>query len=117
MKVESRGKYEGVKIHLDAEEAKILLQEVSMLKGAYGDEVNVKTPIGLARKMGLKIREKLKENPKLLEKRTDEEIAAILVKEVEKASLQLERVKSGKDWKKVNKEELEKALLKHVPKE
>lgn len=126
MKVEPRGKFGGVKIHLDAEEAQVLLDNLgglndpgSLSKIDYkikdsGEKTIVMLNIGL--KMGYKIRDLLKDNPKLLEDRSQEEVIAILAKEAEKAKLQLERAEKGLDISKVDPKVLKAALLKHVPK-
>jgi hypothetical protein len=117
MKVESRGKYAGVKVHLDANEAESLIKAASNLsdpKFYQADLISVAVPLKLAKKMGEQIKDLLKENPDLLKERTPEQVAAILAKESEKAGLQLNALKNGKDWKKIDPAKLEKALLHHV---
>jgi hypothetical protein len=110
VKVESRGKYPGVKLHLEPEEVEIIL--------AFTDqpyyEVEAEKAVSLLEKMRKHILKLQEETPGLLQERTPEQIAAILAKEVEKASLQLDRVKKGKDWKKIEPDALKTALLKHV---
>ena len=113
MKVEPRGKYAGVKVHLDGDEAKFLMEAFE----AHSNDAKLQgiPKFGIfALKMGKKVRELLAEEPKLLEDRTDAEVAAILAKEAEKASLQLNAIKSGKKWQNIPKEDLESALLKHA---
>jgi hypothetical protein len=116
VKVESRGKYAGVKVHLDTEECEVLMGMADAT--AYPTHAVVMTtfavPLKLARKMGQSIKELLSEQPGLLKERTPEQIAAILAKESEKAGIQLNRLKNGKDWKKIEPEALKAALLHHV---
>jgi hypothetical protein len=47
-------------------------------------------------------------------RRTPEQVKAILVKEVEKAAMQLKMVEAGQDPSKVDKDKLKEALLKYV---
>ena len=113
MKVESRGKYGGVKVHLDPEECELLIKAVG--EGPFGTSFALPLKhVNLALKMGKKIKDLLEENPELLKERTPEQVAAILAKESEKAALQLNAVKAGKNWAKVDPAKLQEALLKHV---
>ncbi len=114
MKVESRGKYPGVKVHLDPEECEALLKLTEISPYNKGQFTVIDVPLILARKMGKSIKELMAEQPELLKERTPEQIAAILAKESEKAGIQLNRLKNGKDWKKIEPEVLKKALLHHV---
>jgi hypothetical protein len=122
IKVETRGKYAGVKIHLDVEECEALMAlhndgNVAFDAHAAGAKFkDLHVPLSLAQQMGKKISGLLDENPDLLKPRTPEQVAAILAKEVEKASMQLNAVKSGKKWesKHIDKEKLKEALLKHA---
>lgn len=117
MKIEKRGKYAGVKIHLDAEECSKLIRAAEIEDFRQANNLKpIVVPLKLAIQMGQEIRNLLKEEPNLLQDRSSEEVAAILAKEVEKAQMQLNAVKSGKKWQKVDPAELEKALLKHVKK-
>jgi len=110
MKVETRGKYPGVKLHLEPEECEALI------KFAAGSteltKLSVVTPLIL--KMGKKIVALKEDNPKLLDERTPEEVKAILAKEVEKAQLQLKTLVQTGQFKEIDKEALKTALLKHV---
>jgi hypothetical protein len=120
IKVERRGKYGGVKIHLDAEESKQLMDfsnDGNLVFDAIvasNSLIHLKMPLKLAMQMGKKINQLAEEDPDLLKDRTPEEVAAILAKESEKAGMQLNALKNGKDWKKVDPSSLKKALLKHV---
>lgn len=98
MKIEPRGKYAGVKVHLDAEEVNTLLSCMS------GDEVELqRLPlfVGLAGKMARKTRALMEEDPTLLTDRTPAQIAAALEKEEVSARLKKEVLAKGQDWKKV----------------
>lgn len=110
MKVESRGKYPGVKLHLEPEEVTTILEAEDFWHPV--DEVEK-----LLSKMQAKLQGLLKQEPDLLKERTPEQVAAILAKEVEKAGMQLNAVKSGKMWQKVDQDKLQAALLKHVHKD
>jgi hypothetical protein len=114
MKVEPRGKYGGVKIHLEPEECNKLMQAAENATKHGTPAPWIVVPLNLAIQMGKSVKELLESEPALLEDRTPEQVAAILAKEAEKAALQLNAVKSGKQWQKVNKDELQAALLKHV---
>ncbi len=110
IKVESRGKYAGVKLHLEPDECEVLLKALN--QDHHSPLVESVVPLSL--KMGKKIKTLLAEDPDLLTDRSPERVAAILVKEVEKASAQLDALRNSSDWKHLNKKTLRKALLKHV---
>lgn len=117
IKVETRGKYPGVKIHLDAEEAQQLIEACELIPGHYeAQPTPVSQSFGITKKMGMKIKQLLAQEPHLLQERSPEQIAAILAKESEKAALQLEALKTGQDWKKIDPDKLQEALNKHVKK-
>lgn len=112
IKVEKRGKYGGVKVHLDGPQCQALLNYI--LAAPESKEVGV--AVAILMETALAIKKLLKKEPDLLKDRTPEEIAAILLKEKEAAELKLERMKNGKEWSKLNPEVLRKELLKHVEK-
>jgi hypothetical protein len=115
MKLETRGKYPGVKVHLEPDECEIF---TACAKSADAGEF---VPITAHRKLTVEIGRKIiklqEKEPTLLSERTPEQIAAILAKEVEAATLKLQRMKDGKDWKKINPDKLQEALNKHVKKD
>lgn len=135
MKCEPRGKYSGVKVHLDEEECKTLLAAaegiaidelyhtptlVTACLAMLGDSGTLKTlqdVIEHVRMLGEHIRKLLKQEPGLLNERTPEQIAAILAKESEKAALQLKALQSGAEWKKVDPDALNAAMSKLVNKQ
>lgn len=90
MKVEPRGKYAGVKIHLDREESEALL--------AACDEFDTPKMTIILHTFGRKIHQKMEEFPDLLEDKTEEQIAEALKLEQEKATLKLARIAEGKVW-------------------
>jgi hypothetical protein len=119
LKVETRGKYPGVKIHLDEKEAELLLSAQEGLEdyplapgGSLTKPYNI--VVSLSAKMGQKIKDLLAENPDLLKPRTPEQIKAILAKEAEKAALQLKTLNATGQFKELDKDALKSALLKHV---
>lgn len=105
MKIESRGKYAGIKVHLDAEEATQFLawadQEGTIKDLKKVSVETVKVPVLFAIKLGGKIAKLLKDDPKVLEDRTPEQIAASMQKDLDKIIAQQHAMSSGKDWKKV----------------
>lgn len=103
MKIEPRGKYGGVKVHLDSEECERLI-----------DVPTVSFTLPFVQSLGSKIKHLMQEEPDLLMDRTQEQIAAILAKESEKAQLQLNQIKSGSQWQQVDAGKLKLALLKHA---
>jgi hypothetical protein len=109
IKVESRGKYPGVKLHLEPEEVSVILAQLG-----EGQDEDSGDLYELNLKMAKKISKLQEETPGLLDERTPEQVKAILVKEVEKAAMQLKMVEAGQDPSKVDKDKLKEALLKYV---
>lgn len=86
----SRGKYAGVKVHLDGEECKGLIQY---------EVVDPVSAITFVVKLRKKIKALLAEEPLLLEDRTEEQVQAALLRDQEKITKQLKAMETGKDWK------------------
>jgi hypothetical protein len=107
IKVESRGKYPGVKLHLEPEE----IQTILAGKDFWHPDDDTEAILVKMRKKIIALQE---ETPGLLNERTPEQVKAILVKEVEKAAMQLKMVEAGQDPSKVDKDKLKEALLKYV---
>lgn len=105
MKIEPRGKYAGVKVHLDGEEAGLFLEWAeeyhSYPQTKLHPDKDVKV-INFASKLGGKIQKLVGEMPNLLEDRTEEQIEKSLKGDAEKIEKQLKAIKKGKDWKKVD---------------
>lgn len=109
MKLEPRGKYAGVKVHLDGDECKALLSRFPdgypILQ--FGKAVAVsnidaqaaKAGMKLGTKLASKIRELMGEHPGLLNDRSDDEIRLALEHEAEQAKLKLDKLAKGEDWK------------------
>lgn len=126
MKLEPRGKYAGVKIHLDGEEVKALLEGVG---GPYpavppplddasleeklkeivkksvltsGIDVKwVKVPGTFMVDLYNHIKALMKEEPDLLEDKSPEKVAEVLQYEADKAAEKLIKLKEGGEWQKV----------------
>ena len=98
-KIEPRGKYAGVKIHLNGEECQAILNWRTDWKST--GEPDQILPRDLTRKMAKAIKDLMKENPDLLKDRTPEQVAASLAKDAEKIEKQQAALASKKDWKKV----------------
>lgn len=92
MKVEPRGKYPGVKIHLDAEETTLLMDVFECLDT---------DPTTIPRQILKKIKCLMEEEPNLLTSRTPEQIAAALKKEEVAAREKQKVLAAGQDWTKV----------------
>ena len=94
MKIEPRGKYAGVKVHLDIEDVKVFLDWVSEkhTDSTFGDVVS----------FSLRLKKKLLglvgEYPNVLKERTKEEIQAALELEQEAATEKLDKIKKGLKW-------------------
>ena len=100
MKIEPRGKYAGVKVHLDGDEAGELLEFFKSTSPAHKIKA-LPIPERFALKLGNKINNLIGEMPNLLEDRTEEQIKEALEGDQEKIEAQLAAMEKGKDWKKV----------------
>lgn len=91
MKIEKRGKYAGIKLHLDREECTALM-EPGM--SAYN----------LLSLIRSKVCDAITDDPTILDDRSEEEIHATLSKEAIESKLKLEKMGLKEDWKKVKVE-------------
>mgnify|MGYP001605287931 CR=1 FL=1 len=99
--IHPRGKYAGVKVHLDGEEAGRFLEWAGVscaLEMLPAENAQV---IKFASKLGNKIECLIEEIPNLLKDRTEEQIKGALYKDQDKIKEQLQAIEKGKDWKKV----------------
>lgn len=103
MKAEARGKYPGVKLHLDGEECKALLSWYNMYRTG-GEIVPVAVPLEFTRKASKHIKELRANHPDMLKDRTDAKIRAALLRDLEKIETQLSALEKGKDWTQVKSE-------------
>lgn len=101
MKIEARGKYPGVKVHLDGEEAQMFLDFIGNQTAIKVTEKANPTVAQFATKLGKKVQKLIGEFPNLLSERTPEQIKESLNGDLEKIHDQLAAMSSGKDWKKV----------------
>ena len=101
MKIEKRGKYGGVKVHLDGEEAEEFLNYFTADKKGVVEGDLLIFPPKFAVRLGKKIANLVSEFPTLFEDRTEEEIQEALSSDAEKIDAQLKALGEGKDWKKV----------------
>ena len=102
MKIERRGKYPGVKVHLEKGECEMLIKLWESMKG-----INIAastTDIAFLFKLARKVSNLAEEEPTLLEERSEEEILATLSKEAIESDLKLKAIGKGADWKKVKVE-------------
>lgn len=111
MKIERRGKYPGVKVHLDGDEARRIMEDCAdidtsvkkLLKLGSDGQIDVVqflvTSSEHATKLAKKIAKEFSEYPSLFDERTEEEIHAELETEFKAAGDKLAAMKSGKDWK------------------
>lgn len=98
MKIEPRGKYPGIKIHLDEKEV-----EEFIGLNPDGKATVVSSGVGeaLRKRLRTKVKDLLHEVPWLLKERTSEQIIAELTIEKEKSEKKLAAIAAGKDWKEV----------------
>lgn len=96
MKIEPRGKYPGVKVHLDEKECEELIKDQA-LNSVEGERRLAKFGAKLVRKI-LTLQE---ESPTLLQPRTEDQIRAELIEERDKSIAKLAAMDQGQDWKKV----------------
>ena len=104
MKIEPRGKYAGVKVHLDGDEAQEFLAWAEMCDKLLETKKLPETAckvIKFACKLGAKIEKLVGEVPNLFEDRTEEQIQESMKKDLDKILAQQHAMGEGKDWKKV----------------
>ena len=105
MQVERRPKHAGVKVHLDGDECKAILDYCAHNTSSAPTLTAVVSSNPLAfpyqhiTKLGKKIKALLAEEPLLLEDRTEEQVQAALLRDQEKITKQLKAMETGKDWK------------------
>lgn len=92
MKIEKRGKYAGVKLHLDREECLKTTSPNPFVRDGFLLEIFEM------------VRQAIKEDPTILNDRSEEEIHAALSKEAIESKLKLEKLGKKEDWKKVKVE-------------
>lgn len=107
MKIEKRGKYAGVKVHLEPEECEIFMQLVGDVEKAgyepkYPHLTIKPSYFVLTHTLGKKIVKLLKAEPTLLMARTPEEIKHELEVEFESAKLKLDALTHNQDWKEIH---------------
>lgn len=106
MKIEKRGKYAGVKVHLEPEECEAFLKlHADLVKSGKPPMSSIPyTPnyFTIAAKLGSKITKLIEHEPDLLKDRTPEEVKKELENEFESAKLKLDAIHKGKDWKGVH---------------
>ena len=102
MKIEKRGKYAGVKVHLEPDEVEPFMKLFHDFTAIGKPLPTTVTYFSLALKLGKKIVTLMKEEPSLLLERTPEEITLELENELESATLKLAAIKAGKGWKEIH---------------
>jgi len=90
MKIEKRGKYPGVKVHLEPEEVKAFMESATYDKSDYNPMMV------LSRKLGKKLNALVKEEPDTLTERTPEQVAEVVALELKTATQKMEALKKGK---------------------
>jgi hypothetical protein len=94
MKLEPRGKYAGVKVHLDADECQALMIAFPEGSKAHKDFAVYSFPGKLAGKL----HKLVKEFPDMLEDKSDDHVEAVLKAEAIKANAKLKALAIGADW-------------------
>lgn len=92
MKIERRGKYAGIKLHLDREECLKITSPNPFVRDKMLWEIRDK------------VRDAITDDPTILDDRSEEEIHATLSKEAIESKLKLEKMGLKEDWKKVKVE-------------
>ncbi len=99
MKLEPRGKYPGVKIHLDEKEVEALKVSGQLIGGEPIPNLTVDHPFyRFGQKLSRKIHALMAEHPDLLMPRTPEQIKAELQLEQQKAADKLAKMAEGAKW-------------------
>jgi hypothetical protein len=103
VKIEKRGKYPGVKVHLEPDECQVFmaLAEDIELCSVGTHESDAMDYFTIALKIGRKMRKAAKEHPDLLLERTPEQIEAALLSDKEKIEKQLAAGVTTSAWKHV----------------
>lgn len=100
IKAEPRGKYAGVKLHLDEVDSKELLDWYKLYNsGNAGSTVSGAVPLKFSIQICKAIRDLLLEHPDMLKSRTPAQIKAALEGDQAKIQQQLQALAKGKDWK------------------
>lgn len=113
MKIERRGKFPGVKVHLDGEEAKRIMEDLQPLIGFdvkklaknwkslgqdSSDIQGAVTALEHGTKLAKKIAKEFASYPSLFDERTEEEIKEELETELKAAGDKLALIEQGKKW-------------------
>lgn len=99
MKCEPRGKYAGLKLHLDEKESQEILDWHKLHKSGNGEGSPV--PIAFARNVAKAMLKILVEHPDMLKERTPAQVLEALNRDRKKIDEQLATIKQKGDWKKV----------------
>lgn len=107
-KLEPRGKYSGVKIHLTGEESRRFMElyeriQVQHSTHAFTNYEDENFSFKFVTSLGKKIRKLLVECPHLFEDRTKEQIEEALKTEQEQAALKLNALQKGEKWNQISK--------------
>ena len=99
MKIEKRGKYPGVKIHLEPDEVAVLTKLATDFKAIGKPLSDVLDYFTLSVKMGKKILKQVTADPSMLIERTPAQVTEALLRDKAKIEAQLA---AGEGWKDVN---------------
>lgn len=103
MKIEKRGKYPGVKVHLDPEEVEPFLKLAEYAKTAQlSPQYKGEDWFTIALKMAKKLTKVKEEDPDFLKERTPEQIKASMLKDMEKINAQLKAGVEDGSWKHID---------------
>lgn len=110
MKIEKRGKYPGVKVHLEpdecqafiafAKDAEVALNKSNSIEHFTGHS-GPPTYFSISQKIGSKLAKLMVDEPNLLIERTEDEILASMEKDLAKINQQKAAIAMKKDWKQV----------------
>lgn len=88
MKIEKRGKFAGVKVHLDPEEAKVFVELHTRMCDATGP-ITYTPATALAAKIGKATRKIMAQEPDVFVEKTEDQVREALIKEIGKLTEKL----------------------------
>lgn len=102
IKVERRGKYAGVKLHLEPKHCEVFRKWWEQVQA--GQDFDTSKIEHLSEKIGALINELFMEDLTLYQDRTEEQVKETLMKEYVESEKKLTHIKEGLDWKKIKVE-------------
>lgn len=108
MKLERRGKYPGVKVHLEKDECEEILKVMNGGEVVPGEEF---ITYNFYHKLGKQINKLIQSEPDLLIDRTPEQVKEVVELEFITAQKKLEALQQGKKWDHLTKQNQKEGLI------